>query len=757
MEYRSSFAVETKRKRPAFSLIELIVAVGIVVVLGALSFANLGGAQKRAKARGMAEILAEEMRATRRRAMAKGYPVAMVFPTDGGATPCTRSFYILEGREKGEFIRSQTLGNELADAFAFVGTYNGSETVGDPPTGDVADTLDPGTWLPVGFSDNALIFTPTGRVRSSGLPVFDSNFHVLTALDVDYSGSTASSATDPYSITISPLGEISVSTGAAGLSTAADGSLPSIAASFPSAVSGNSGPRIADLKLLPSTNEDIYSSDVYGVSESYAQLYPEEGNSDGMTDFAPISINLSATDPDGDQLFCRFRSTPDQGDFSVTGDANGWAPMTWDPASGEWQAYTTFLIPPTAAKGDTWEIEAEITDGETTVSSSGSFSRTLRSSSGKGKIAFDKRLYDDATGDWNDAVYAMNLDGTGVRKVTDVLGVNENNPDWSADGVYLAFSSTVNGDLNTADIYISTADGRYIYNVTDTPGADEQFPVFSPDGNRIAFLVDGNGDGYYGLKAQNIRDGATSVKLANDITSNKYPASWDPTGEYLCYALEETGGNSLVIQAMGSFTPQYRRIDGQDPGIQGTAEDANGLRWNVKAAQWCNRDKNGHGEIIFRADNDGDGKCGLYLLAVNPLNPLDSAGNPIYQTDTDLNQPIELLPETEDVISMAFAPGGNKIAAACDPNTAGAYKVKVLYMNHSSWPPTIDSTVVFASGRDNFRPRFTSNGNIVVVQSAKGVDRAYKLFRIPVWTDATAGYQLLTHKSKDVISHSNSR
>ena len=35
MEYRSSFAVETKRKRPAFSLIELIVAVGIVVVLGA--------------------------------------------------------------------------------------------------------------------------------------------------------------------------------------------------------------------------------------------------------------------------------------------------------------------------------------------------------------------------------------------------------------------------------------------------------------------------------------------------------------------------------------------------------------------------------------------------------------------------------------------------------------------------------------------------------------------------------------------------
>ncbi|MCA9777068.1 MAG: PD40 domain-containing protein [Candidatus Eremiobacteraeota bacterium] len=748
----------TNKYKFAFSLIELIVAVGIVVVLGALSFANLGGAQKRAKARGMADILAEEMRATRRRAMAKGYPVAMVFPTDGGATPCTRTFYILEGRERGEFFRSRTLGNELADAFAFVGSYNGGESVGDPPTGDVADTLDPVDWLPAGFSDNALIFTPTGRVRSNGLPVFDSNFHVLTALDVDYSGSTASSATEPYSITISPVGGISVETGAAGLSSPADGSLPTIASTLPSSTTTNSGPTISNLKLLPTTNDDIYSSDVHGVSESYSQLYPEQGNSDGMTDFAPISINLTATDPDGDQLFCRFSSSPDQGDFSVTGDANGWAPMTWDPTSGEWQAYTTFLIPPTAVQGESWDIEAEITDGETIVSSSGSFSRTLRSASGKGKIAFDKRLYDDATGDWNDAVYAMNLDGTGVRKVTDVLGVNENNPDWSPDGVYLAFSSTVNGDLNTADIYISTADGRYIYNITDSPGADEQFPVFSPDGNRIAFLVDGNGDGNYGLKAQNIRSGATPVKLANDITSSSsYPASWDPTGEFLCYAYQEPGANSLVIQAFGSFTPQYRRIDGQDPGAQGTVDDANGLRWDVKEAKWCNVDKNGHGEIIFRADNDGDGKCGLYLLAVNPLNPLDSTGNPIYQTDTDLNAPVELLPESEDVISMAFAPGGNKIAAACDPTTAGAYKVKVLYMDHASWPPTISSTEVYASGRDNFRPRFTSNGNIVIVQSAKGVDRSYKLFRIPVWSGATIGYQLLTHKSKDVISHSNSR
>ncbi len=746
-----------QRNRRGVSLLELVVAVGILAILAGLSLGNFGGAQKRAKARGTADVLAEEIRATRRRAMAKGYPVAMVFPTDGGTTPCTRSFYILEGREKGEFYRSRTLGHELADAFIFVGRYNGSEVTGDPPTGDVADTFDPVRWLPAGFTDNALIFTPTGRVRSNGLPVFHSSFHILTALGLNHSGTTATSATDPYTITVSPVGEVSVKTGAEGLSGAGPASLPAIASTVPGSAAGNSDPVISHLKLAPATNPEIYKSNTYGVSESFAQLYPERNNSDRMTDFAPISIQLSATDPDGDQLYCRFRSTPDEGDFSVVGDRNGWAPMTWDPSASEWRSYTSFLIPATAVSSEMWKIEVDITDGTSLVTGSDSFSPSLRKGLSKGKLAFATRLYNDASGDWTDAVYAMNLDGTSVNKVTDVIGVNENNPCWSPDGAYLTFSSTVNGNLDTADIYISTADGRYIYNLTDTPNVDEQFPVFSPDGNRIAFLRDGNRNGVYGLRFQSVRQGSTIQELAFGVTTKQYPASWDPTGDYLCYTLEETDGDSLVIQEAAPSSAKYRRINGQDPGGTGLLTDGNGLRWNIQEAQWCSSNIAGNGVILFRADNDGDGKCGLYLVAVNPLAPYDNSSSPNYLPDTDANPPIELLSEAEDVIALDFAPGGHKIAVACDPNSEGKYRVKILYLDNSSWPPTIDSLDSLSSGKHSFKPKFTSNSNVVIVQSAKDLDHPYKLYRIRVWDGATVDFQLLTHKSKDVISHSNTR
>lgn len=737
-----------------FSLIEIMVALGIFAILAGLSMTNFGAARQRAKAQGTADILAEEMRSARCRSMAKGYPVAVVFPTDGGSTPCTRSFYTLEGREKAEFHRAKTLGNELADAFVFVGSYSGSETTGDPPTGDVADTFDPVKWLPSNFSDNAVIFMPTGRVRSNGLPVFNSAFHILTALDVDLSGTTATSASDPYTITISPLGEINVKKGAESLAASSINTLPPIASLASTSSSGNSDPVISSLNLLPAPNPNIYSANVYSVSESLAQLYPEEGNSDGLSDFAPITISLSATDPDGDQLFCRFRSSPNQGSFSVTGDANGWAPMTWDRATFTWQATTTFLAPIDAASGDSWDLEADITDGTSVVTSNGKFTRKIRRAIGLGKIAFDKRLYNDSSGDWNDAVYAMNLDGTGVTKVTDVLGVNENNPDWSPDGAYLTFSSTINGSLANADIYISTGDGRYIYDLTNSPNIDEQFPIFSPDGNRVAFLRDGNNDGVYGIFVQNVREGSSLFAVATGVTSRQYPASWDPTGEFLCYTQDDADGSALVIQEATNSSSPYRRIDCQDPGLQGTLNDANGKKWDIHEARWCPSDKLGKGLILIRADNDGDGKCGLYLLAVNPLDPYDKTSDPLYDPDTDANAPVEILPESQDVISCAWAPGGWKIAAACDPTTGGKYRIKIFQMTYPSWPPVPGSTDTVFSGQDNFRPRFTSNGGMLIVQSTPKKDTPYSLYRIPL---GTLNLELLSSESKDVISHSNSR
>jgi len=158
--------------------------------------------------------------------------------------------------------------------------------------------------------------------------------------------------------------------------------------------------------------------------------------------------------------------------------------------------------------------------------------------------------------------------------------------------------------------------------------------------------------------------------------------------------------------------------------------------------------------ILIRSDRDGDGKCGLYLLAVNPVDPLDETSDPIYLSDTDVNPPIQLLPESQDVTSCSWARGANKIAVACEPDSSGKYKVKVLFLNYDSWPPTVSSSEEFFSGQDNFMPRFTSNGNMIVVQSTPDKDTPYSLYRINIVKSAL---ELLTTESKDVISHSSSR
>ncbi len=743
-----------RRTEDGFSLFELVVGLAILLVILSAGFANLRSGQRQAGSRGLAELITEELRTARRLAMARRHPVAVVFPSDGGSNPCTRSFYYLEGQEQGVPSRVQTLGREYGSGMLFIGSWTGSESFVDPVTSDMADAFDPATWLPPGFTDQALIFMPTGRVRSSGLPVLDGNFHVLAGQDFEYSGLSATSAADPWTVTITPLGEIRVGPGAPGLTNLPAGTLPSPANPPLLPAAANAAPTIDGLDLLPVTNTAVYGANTHGISESLMQLYPEETNSDGMTDYAPITLVTTASDSDADRLFFRLRVAPNRGDFSVQGDSSGWAPMFWDEQAGHWVGTSEWLPPGDAAEGDRWGFVAEVTDGNA-IATSASLARFVERSEGQGKITFDKRLFNDATGDSEDAVYVMNLDGTGITKVTNVVGVNENNPDWSPSGTWLAFNSSTNGSPDNADIWITTGDGSVRYNLTDSAGIDEQYPVFSPDGNRLVFLRDGDNDGRYGVFVQNVRQGSTRFRLAGNVTTKRYPASWDPLGEYVCYLAETPEGFTLAIdEAVGSIA-DHVRIDAADPGRQGTVTDANGLRWDVQEANWCPRDHDGHGQILIRADRDGDGKCGLYLVAVNPLDPYDST-DPLWNPDTDANPPVELLDESYDIRSCSWAPGGLKIAAVGDPDNNGLYQLILLQMDLTGvWPPTIASEDRLAEGFSTFRPRFSEGGTHIVVQSTRSLDVPYSLYRIRARAGATI--QLLTSESRDVISHSVTR
>jgi hypothetical protein len=89
------------------------------------------------------------------------------------------------------------------------------------------------------------------------------------------------------------------------------------------------------------------------------------------------------------------------------------------------------------------------------------------------------------------ALYVMDADGTGQRRVSYQPGHTAWSGDWSPDGRQIVTSL---GDIDTfndaeinSDLYIMAVDGRNPRQLTDMEGA-EYVPSWSPDGGKIAFI-----------------------------------------------------------------------------------------------------------------------------------------------------------------------------------------------------------------------------------------------------------------------------
>jgi TolB protein len=93
------------------------------------------------------------------------------------------------------------------------------------------------------------------------------------------------------------------------------------------------------------------------------------------------------------------------------------------------------------------------------------------------------------------AIFTVNTDGTGLRRVTPWKLRAGDGPDWSPDGSRILFRAPETEDFLNSNLFTIRPDGSGLHRVTDIPPGGRLYSAsFSPDGASITFGATGIND-----------------------------------------------------------------------------------------------------------------------------------------------------------------------------------------------------------------------------------------------------------------------
>jgi hypothetical protein len=723
-------------RRRALSLAELIMVLATMGAMLALTLVSLRSGSRSLGSRGLAEVLADELRSARALALSSRQPVGVLFP--GGAGQSVRGYFIARGRQLGQIVKGCNLGSEYGQASLFIGDWPSSLGVfsnTDLHLGLGDDLLSLTGWRPTNHgTDRSLVFLPSGRVRGLDFPHTGGYYTLVAAQGVRVGGSTLQGAADPYSVVVSSQGAVQVVKGVFAASTNledpnAPRALPAPLPALPAP--GSSPPEIKGVRVYPDNNSAVHGNE-YSISDIVIDLYPDKpGSPDNSRDFSTITMRVYATDPDGGPLRYSWSEENGKGRFSAREGT-----MEWLADDKVWASWCDWTPPVSAQNTDAFTFDCKVSDPEgnyKTTSAKGINIRVKPRTSGK--IAFDKFTPISAFSG-SDAIWVMNIDGTAIRELSNQGEVNEGAPDWSPSGDWLAFHSL--DSSWKSDVIIASGDGKSRINLTSNSN-DDIYPRWSPRGDQIANYSDGNGNGIYGVVVREAQSGGDRHSIAGDCTWWAFnPPSFSPNGDYIAYLNDSGAGPTHVhikpVTAQQSDPPLVR-LDAAE------GYDVQYVKWNpvhpdrMLAVTWLGK---------------------LLLLRVDPSLP---ASDPV-------NQGIRVDLSTKGLGFNAawdaeWSPNGEDLAVSGEnPNHD-------LFLIQNAWDDARVATRL-TSGRETMAPVFSQDGIWLVCQAwqtkQQGVpasQSAYKLFRRlatpgPSEPD-NAQLKLLTEDSADVSGHSVSR
>lgn len=421
------------RRVQGFTLLELIIAILIVGLLIAIGMSNMRRGIASAESQGLAQIVAEELRLARQTAMARQLPVAVGFPTNGGAVPHCQSVYNVVGEIRPKLTRVSNYAGDFPKAVIFSSIWPlGAGAYTTAPPALQTNNDQPPPW-PAG-NDPLLIFNPSGTATSNGMARFNGDFHLLVSEGIVYGataappgGSTlaffnASSVSAAYTITVTPLGNVSVTGGVlnnGGVTDVSNGAGPMPALPAPAPVvpgPSNVNPVIDRITLNPTPPTMAGGVDAVVANEDH------------------VALQVEATDADPDDpLYCRWTSP--SGHFSsVADDRMEWNPTAGTAGTGAWVSHWEFTPPTADAPGTAYTLTVQVFDRENgAIVGSTTATRTIH------KSTSDEMVFSvDDRGDGNCELVALNAEGDGIRYLTHDIH-NQTAPQVSPDGARIAY------------------------------------------------------------------------------------------------------------------------------------------------------------------------------------------------------------------------------------------------------------------------------------------------------------------------------
>jgi len=161
-------------------------------------------------------------------------------------------------------------------------------------------------------------------------------------------------------------------------------------------------------------------------------------------------------------------------------------------------------------------------------------------------------FYSDRDG--NPEIYSMNVDGSGLTRLTNDPGFDDS-PEISPDGRQIVFL-TARHDPQPRfpnlkyEIYTMDIDGGNLKRLTSSDAAEDH-PSWSPDGSKILFDADYDGDGFYEIYSMD-QDGAHVTRLTMNESNDQF-ADWSPDGSQISFSSDRNGNwDIFVMDADGS-------------------------------------------------------------------------------------------------------------------------------------------------------------------------------------------------------------